>query len=80
MQLLHYILKCYYFGMTTVSFLSKLLSLMRNYFPKRTSGAPIHTLSKLNDVPVGFVHILPLLRQCIAIVAVAVGWLLLDIR
>ena len=28
---------------------------MRNYFPKRTSVAPLHTLSKLYDVPVGFV-------------------------
>ena len=28
---------------------------MRNYFPKRLSGAPLHTLSKLYDVPVGFV-------------------------
>ena len=27
---------------------------MRNYFPKRPSGAPFHTLSKLYDVPVGF--------------------------
>ena len=37
-------------------FWSKLLAfLMRNYFPKRTSGAPLHTLSKLYDVPVGFV-------------------------
>ena len=44
---------CNYFGMTTVSFLSAFL--MRNYFPKRSSGAPIHTLSKLCDVPVGFV-------------------------
>ena len=26
---------------------------MRNYFPKRPSGAPVHTLSKLYDVPVG---------------------------
>ena len=25
---------------------------MRNYFPKRPSGAPLHTLSKLCDVPV----------------------------
>ena len=42
--------------MKTVSFLSKLLaSLMRNYFPKRTSGAPLHALSKLYDVPVCFV-------------------------
>ena len=37
-------------------FLSKsLASLMRNYFPKRTLGAPLHTLSKLYDVSVGFV-------------------------
>ena len=28
---------------------------MRNYFPKRPSGAPLHTLSKLYDVPVGYV-------------------------
>ena len=36
--------------------MSKLLaSLMRNYFPKRPSGAPLHTLSKLYNVPVGFV-------------------------
>ena len=32
-----------------------LLLLSRNYFPKRPSGAPFHTLSKLYDVPVGFV-------------------------
>ena len=36
--------------------LSKLLaSLMRNNFLKRPSDAPLHTLSKLYDVPVGFV-------------------------
>ena len=66
MQLLHYILKRNYFGMKTVTntFWSKLLaSLMRNYFSKRTSGAPLHTLSKLDDVPVGFYP--PLLRQCL---------------
>ena len=28
---------------------------MRNYFSKRPSVAPFHTLSKLYDVPVGFV-------------------------
>ena len=40
-------------------FWSKLLaSLMRNYFPKRQSGAPFHTLSKSYDVPVGFVNLL----------------------
>ena len=43
---------------------------MRKYFPKRTSGAPLHTLSKLIDV--GFFIPPPLfLRQCIAIFAVA---------
>ena len=42
--------------MTNVSFVVKIItSLMRNYFPKRTSGAPLHTLSKLYDVPDGFV-------------------------
>ena len=42
-------------------FLSKLLaSMMRNYFPKRASGAPLHTLSKSYDVPVGFVAPSPL--------------------
>ena len=42
--------------MTTVTFMSKLLaSLMRNYFSKRTSVTPLHTLFKLYDVPVGFV-------------------------
>ena len=67
MQLLHYILKCnhlewrWLFGpfmyilIQTVCFLSTLLaSLIRNYFPKRPSVAPLHTLSKLYDVPVGF--------------------------
>ena len=40
-------------GMTSVNFWSKLLaSLMRSYFPKRTSGTQLHTLSKLYDVPV----------------------------
>ena len=35
-------------------FLSKLLaSMIRNYFPKRPSGAPLHTLSKLYDFPSG---------------------------
>ena len=48
-----------------------------DFFSKRASGASLHTLSKLYDVPVGFVS--PLLRQCIAIFAVAEVWLLLDI-
>ena len=54
-QLLHYILKCNHFGMTTGFFLELLSSLIRNYFPKRTSGAPLYTLSKLYDAPVVFV-------------------------
>ena len=54
-----------------------LASLMRNYFPKRPSGATLHTLSKLYDVSVGFVP--PILRLCIVVSAIAEGWLLLDI-
>ena len=30
---------------------------MRNYFPKRPSDAPLHTLSKLYDVTVGLVSL-----------------------
>ena len=52
---------------------------MRNYFLKRPSGAPLHTLSKLYDVPVGFVTPPPILRLNITYFAVAEGWLLLDI-
>ena len=40
---------------------------------------PFHTLSKLYDVPVGFVAPPPHSRQCIALYAVAEGWLLLDV-
>ena len=55
--------------------LSKLLaSLMKNYFPKRPSGAPRHTLSKLNDVPVGFVNSSLIWRLWIALFAVAEGF------
>ena len=50
---------------------------MRNNFPKRPSGVPLHTLSKLYDVPVGFVS--PHLRQCFALFAVSKGWMLSDI-
>ena len=49
---------------------------MRNCFPKRPSGALLHTLSKLYDVPL---VLYPILRQCIALFVVADGWLLLDI-
>ena len=89
--MLHYILKCIHlewrwlFGPFRCKYklfglLSTLLaSLMRNYFPKQPSGAPLHTLSKLYDVPVGFVTPPPILRLNIAYFAVAEGWLLLDI-
>ena len=61
--------------------LSKLLaSLMSNYFPKRPSGAPLLTLSKLCDASVWFCTTPPpILKLCIALFAVAEGWLLLDI-
>ena len=42
---------------------------LRNYFPKRPSGALLHTLSKLYDVPVGFVTPPPFW-----------GWVLLILR
>ena len=54
------------------------LNIFRN---GRPSDALLLTLSKLCDVSDGFVpHSLPLLRQCIALFAVAEGWMLLDIR
>ena len=52
---------------------------MRNYFPKRPSDAPLHALSKLYNVHVGFETPPPILRLNIAYFAVADGWLLLDI-
>ena len=86
-QLLHYILKCLhlewrwlfcpfrYMFIQTIRLMSKLLaSLMRNYFPKRPSGAPLHNLSELYDVPVGLVPPPPpILKLCIALFAVAEG-------
>ena len=34
----------------------KIISILdKELFPKRTSDAPLHTLSKLYDVPIGFV-------------------------
>ena len=51
---------------------------MRNYFPKRPSDAPLHTLSKLYDVLVGFCNP-PNFELNIAYFAFAEGWLLLDI-
>ena len=44
----------------------------------RTCGSPLHTLSKLYDVPVGFVNP-SILRLCVALFAGAEGWLLFDI-
>ena len=40
---------------------------------------PLHTFSKLYDVPVSVAPPPPILRLCIALFAVAEGWLLLDI-
>ena len=50
-----------------------LASLMRNNFPKRPSDAPLHSLAKLYNVPIGVVPPPPPLS------VVAEGWLLLDI-
>ena len=47
------------------------------FWPFGTYDPDIRTLSKLYDVPVGFVP--PCLRLCIALFAVAEGWMLLDI-
>ena len=54
---------CWYkpFGLLSIL----LASLMRNYFPKRPSGALIHTLSKLYDVPVGFLTPPPPFWGCV---------------
>ena len=61
-QPLHYILKCNYFGMTTEGGggvgweLVKIISIPdEKLFSERAPGAPLHTLSKLYDFPVGFV-------------------------
>ena len=70
MQLLRYILKCNHLEwrwlfcslrfmfIKLLVLLSKLLpvaSLMSNNFPKQPSDALLHTLSKLHNIPVGFV-------------------------
>ena len=83
--------KIYSFGMTLLLFghfsyddklfglFSKLLaSLMRNYFPKRPSGAPLHTFSNYMMFPLDLPPP-PILRLCITIFTVAEKWLLLDI-
>ena len=44
-----------YLSYLTKANISSTTYLIRNYFPKRPYGAPLHTLSKLYDVPVGFV-------------------------
>ena len=49
------------------------------FFETSVRCAPHHTLSKLYDMPVGFVTSPPHLRQCLALFAVAEGWLLLNI-
>ena len=85
-------LKCIYFEwrwlfgpfrymlIQTVQFLSKLLaSLMRNHFPKRPSGAPLHIFFKIIRCSRWFCNPVPNLRLCIALFAVAEGLLLTDI-
>ena len=67
MQLPYYIFKkCNYFGMATVRGFVIIISIpyeeLQMYVPKRPSGAPLYTLSKLYDAPVGFVAPLPHLR------------------
>ena len=62
---------------------------MRNYFPKRQLGTPLHNLSNIYILVEVSIYIIvcsrwfyslsPNLRQCIALYAVAKGWLLLDI-
>ena len=64
MQLLHYILKCNYFGMTTVSFFFLFVKSFSipddELFSETYVGVTLHTLSKLYDVPVGCVTHPPL--------------------
>ena len=50
---------------------------MRNNFPERLSGAPLHILSKLY-VPVGFVN--PLFETVYCFFSITEGCLLLDIE
>ena len=81
-QLINYILKCNYFGMTTVRIFENNISIPEEEFwfvPKWPSGAPLNTLSKLHSNPVGFVAPLSHMRQCIGLYAVAEVWRLLDI-
>ena len=59
-----------------LSTLLHVASLMSNCFQKWPSGASLHTLSKLYD---GLMDPSPILRLCIALFAVAEGWLLHDI-
>ena len=49
-KLLRYILKCNRFGMTTLRVFVKIISTPdENLFPKRLSGAPLHTLSSVAE-------------------------------
>ena len=79
MLLLHFILKCNYFGMIAVSVFVKIISIPDEALLSETFvGCTASYFVKIIHVPVDFC-IPPLLRQCIAIYAVAEGWLLLDI-
>ena len=78
-QLLHNILKCNYFEMTTVSFLAKIISIPdEELFSETYVGCTASYFVKIIWYSRWFC-IPPLLRQCIVIFAVAEGWLLLDI-
>ena len=74
-QLLHYILKCNYFGIS----ISDEEWFSETYVGRTASYFVEIIWCKLYDVPVGFVTPPPHLRQCIAMFAVAEGRLLLDI-
>ena len=78
--LLHYILKCNQFGMKIVRVFVEISSNPdEKLFSETAVGETIHTLFKLYGFPVGFLAF-TFLKQCIALYAVAEGWLLLDIE
>ena len=75
-QLLHYILKCNYFGMTTVSFFVNIIGIPDEELFSETSVGCTASYICLDYIMFPLVVYAP---QCIAIIAVAVGWMLLDI-
>ena len=63
---------------TVCTFIKLLAFLMRNTFSETPVDALLHTLSKFYDAPIGLGPS-TLLRQCLALFAVAEGWLLLEL-